>query len=99
MNDRQAEQLGNTWLKNNGITLKQFNQADIWQLQAQKTAHDLLKHKAHLLKDAQLVTLMAFCQRMLVSTQRQKITKRMTYEVLNISKQVKRQQFKANKRR
>jgi hypothetical protein len=99
MNDRQAEQLGNTWLKNNGITVKQFNQAEIWQLQAQKKAHYLLKHKAEQLTDAQIQTLMTFCQRMLNSKQRQGITKRMTYEVLNLSKAIKRQEFKANKGR
>jgi len=87
------------WLKNNGITEKQFNQADIWQLQAQKTAHNLLKNKAHLLTDEQIHKLMTFSQLMLNSKQRQSITKRMTYEVMNIGAKIRRKGFMANKSR
>jgi len=87
------------WLKNNGITEKQFTQADIWQLQAQKTAHNLLKNKADLLTDEQIQKLMTFCQLMLNSKQRQGVTKRMTYEVMNIGAKIRRKGFIANKSR
>lgn len=99
MNNYKAEQLGNTWLRNNGITEKQFNQAEIWQLQAQKTAHNLLKNKADLLTDKQIQQLMSFCQLMLNSKQRKGITKRMTYEVMNIGAKIRRKGFMANKSR
>ena len=99
MNNYKAEQLGNKWLKNNGITEKQFTQAEIWQLQAQKTAHKLLKDKADLLTDKQIQQLMTFCQLMLNSKQRQGITKRMTYEVMNIGAKIRRKGFMANKSR
>ena len=96
MNDYKAEQLGNTWLRSNGITQKQFNQAEIWQLQAQKTAHNLLKNKVDLLTDEQVQKLMTFCQLMLNSKQRTNVTKRMTYEVMNIGAKIKRKGFKEN---
>ena len=99
MNEYKAQQLGDAWLKRNGITQKQFIQAEIWQLQAQKTATNLLKNKTHLLTDTQIQTLMAFSMAMLNSKHRQNITKRMTYEVMNISTKINRQQFKANKSR
>ncbi len=99
MQKNKTEQLTNTWLKNNGITEKQFNQAEIWQLQAQKTAHNLLKNKADLLTDEQIHKLMTFCQLMFNSKQRQNITKRMTYEVMNLGAKIRRKEFKANKSR
>ncbi len=99
MNNYKAEQLGNKWLRTNGISEKQFNQAEIWQLQAQKTAHNLLKNKADLLTDEQIQKLMSFCQLMLNSKQRQGITKRMTYEVMNIGTKIRRQGFKTKKSR
>jgi hypothetical protein len=95
MNDFKAEQLGNTWLRSNGITQKQFNQAEIWQLQAQKTAHNLLKNKADLLTDEQIQKLMTFCHQMGNSKKRTNVTKRMTYEVMNIGTKIKRNGFKA----
>ncbi len=99
MNNYKAEQLGNKWLRTNGISEKQFNHAEIWQLQAQKTAHNLLKNKADLLTDEQIQKLMSFCQLMLNSKYRTNITKRMTYEVMNIGAKVRRKGFVANKSR
>lgn len=99
MHNNKTKKLTNTWLKNNGITKKQFDQAEIWQLQAQKTAHNLLKNKADLLTDEQIHKLMAFCQLMFNSKQRQGITKRMTYEVMNIGAKIRRKGFKADKSR
>ncbi len=99
MRDKQAETISNEWLTSNGITQKQFNTAEIWQLQAQKTAHNLLKNKADLLTEEQIQKLMSFCQLMFNSKQRTNITKRMTYEVMNIGAKVRRKGFMANKSR
>lgn len=99
MQHNKTEKQTHTWLKNNGITEKQFNQAEIWQLQAQKTAHNLLKNKADLLTDEQIQKLMTFCQLMFNSKLRQNITKRMTYEVMNLGAKIRRKEFKANKSR
>jgi len=96
---RNTDNKTTAWLKSNGITEKQFTQAEIWQLQAQKTAHNLLKKKADLLTDTQIQKLMSFCQLMLNSKQRKNITKRMTYEVMNIGTKIRRQGFKADKSR
>jgi len=38
------EQLANNWLKENGITNKLFNETQVFQLQAYKTATNILRH-------------------------------------------------------
>ena len=99
MNNYKAEQLGNNWLRNNGINEKQFNQAEIWQLQALKTVNYLMKHKIELLTDLEQNKLINFYWAMQNKKKREKITKRMTYEVMNIGAKLRRKDFKANKSR
>ncbi len=99
MNDYKAEQLGDNWLRDNGITQKQFKQAELWQLQAQKTAHNLLKNKTDLLTEREQNTLIDFYWAMQDKGKRKNITKRMTYEVMNIGAKIRRKGFKANKSR
>ena len=45
------EQLANNWLKENGITNRLFMEVQVFQLQAYKTATNILKHNAELLKN------------------------------------------------
>ncbi len=99
MNDYKAEQLGDNWLRDNGITQKQFKQAELWQLQAQKTAHNLLKNKTDLLTEREQNTLIDFYWAMQDKGKRKNITKRMTYEVMNIGAKIRRKGFRANKSR
>ena len=98
MNNDKAEKLGNAWLKNNGITQKQFNQAEIWQLQALKTTNYLMKHKTDLLTETEQDKLLTFYWAMSNNKQRQNITKKMTYEVMNIGAKIRRKEFKAKKK-
>jgi len=88
------EQLTNDWLKANGITQTLFNKVQVFQLQAYKTATNVLKHNVELLTDKEKILLMNYCTAMLNSKQRNSITKRNTYQILNISKRINRQLFK-----
>jgi hypothetical protein len=91
------EQKTEEWLLANGISAAQFEKTDIWLLQAQKTAFYLLKHKIELLSEAQKDLLMDFYYCANHSQKRSSITKRQTYEVMNLGKKLKRAEFKVNR--
>jgi hypothetical protein len=91
------EQKTAQWLLANGISITQFEKTDIWLLQAQKTAFYLLKHKTELLSEAQKDALMEFYYCANHNQKRSSITKRKTYEVMNIGKKLKREEFKENR--
>ena len=88
------EQLANNWLIDNGITQTLFNKVQVFQLQAYKAATNILKHNAELLKNNEYEQLTSYCKQMLNSRQRNSITKRNTYQILNISTRINRQLFK-----
>jgi len=88
------EQLTNDWLKANGITQTLFNKVQVFQLQAYKQATNILKHNFELLTDKEKDLLMNYCTAMLNSRQQNSITKRNTYQILNIGTRINRQLFK-----
>ena len=88
------EQLANNWLKENGITNKLFNETQVFQLQAYKTATNILRHNVELLKTNEYEQLTSYCKRMLNSRQRNNITTRNTYQILNIGTRINRQLFR-----
>lgn len=88
------EQLANNWLKENGITNRLFNETQVFQLQAYKTATNILKHNIELLKTNEYEQLTSYCKRMLNSRQRNSITTRNTYQILNIGTRINRQLFR-----
>ena len=88
------EQIANNWLIDNGITQTLFNKVQVFQLQAYKTATNILKHNVELLKNGEYELLTSYCKAILSSRQRNSITKRNTYEILNISTRINRQLFK-----
>ena len=88
------EQIANNWLKENCITNRLFNEAQVFQLQAYKTAKNILKHNVELLKNGEYELLTSYCKAILSSRQRNSITKRNTYEILNISTRINRQLFR-----
>ena len=90
----KEEQTANNWLKGNGITNRLFNEAQVFQLQAYKTAKNILKHNVKLLKNNEYEQLTSYCKAMLNSKQRNSLTKRNTYEILNIGTRINRQLFK-----
>jgi hypothetical protein len=90
----KEEQTANNWLKENGITNRLFNEAQVFQLQAYKAATNILQHNVELLKNNEYEELTSYCTAMLNSKQRNSITKRNTYQILNISTRINRQLFK-----
>ena len=88
------EQIANNWLIDNGITQTLFNKVQAFQLQAYKAATNILKHNVELLKNNEYEELTSYCTAMLNSKQRNSITKRNTYQILNISTRINRQLFK-----
>ena len=88
------EQIANNWLIDNGITQTLFNKVQVFQLQAYKTAKNILKHNVELLKNGEYEQLISYCKAILNSRQRNSITKRNTYEILNISTRINRQLFR-----
>lgn len=88
------EQLANNWLKENGITNRLFNETQVFQLQAYKTATNILRHNVELLKTNEYEQLTSYCKRMLNSRQRNSITTRNTYQILNIGTRINRQLFR-----
>ena len=94
----KKEQTANDWLKANGITNRLFNEAQVFQLQAYKTATNILKHNVALLKNTEYEQLTSYCKAMLNSKQRRSITTRNTYQILNIGTRINRQLFKQYKK-
>ena len=88
------EQIANNWLNDNGITQTLFNKVQVFQLQTYKTAKNILKHNVELLKNGEYEQLTNYCKAILNSRQRNSITKRNTYEILNISTRINRQLFR-----
>ena len=88
------EQLANNWLKENGITHRLFNETQVFQLQAYKTATNILKHNIELLKTNEYEQFTSYCKRMLNSRQRNSITTLNTYQILNIGTRINRQLFR-----
>jgi hypothetical protein len=90
----KEEQTANNWLKENGITNRLFKEVQVFQLQAYKTATNILKHNVKLLKNNEYEQLTSYCKAILNSKQRNSLTKRNTYEILNIGTRINRQLFK-----
>lgn len=88
------EQIANNWLIDNDITQTLFNKVQVFQLQAYKAATSILKHNVKLLKNTEYEQLTSYCKAILNSKQRNSITKRNTYEILNISTRINRQLFR-----
>lgn len=88
------EQIANNWLNDNGITQTLFNKVQVFQLQAYKTAKNILKHNVELLKNGEYELLTSYCKAILNSRQRNSITKHNTYQILNIGTRINRQLFR-----
>lgn len=93
--DQIAQSKTNKWLADNGINLAALKDATIWQLQAQKSAIQLLKKRIDLMNDEERDLLIDFVLAMMNRRTRPKITNSNTYLVLNTCKKIKRRIFKA----
>lgn len=89
--------LTNEWLKNRGISEEDLLNSQSLLLQAQKTAHELVTHHAALLKHQKHEWLTDFDKRGRSTRQRQRITNKECYAVLNYAKSINRQVFKQHR--
>ena len=85
------------WLTANGITLRQLMEYPISYLQAQKTAHHLLKHHQALLTADQFTLLTTFNFQMKHANLMKKITIKQIYSTLKLGTKINRQLFKQQK--
>jgi len=82
------------WLKDNGITEKQFQDLPVVVLQAQRVAAALLQNHQNILQPSQLQQLKTYNQAMRNSTKRKKLTTTQARTILNIGTQANRKLFK-----
>jgi hypothetical protein len=87
--DKTAE-----WLKDNGMSAKDFAAIDLKLLQAQRAAHTLLTNHQDWLTERQRKHLTEFKQRVANKKQRQYITKDQALGILNLAKTAHRKDFK-----
>lgn len=85
------------WLTANGITLRQLMEYPISYLQAQKTAHHLLKYHQALLTADEITLLTTFNFQMRHRNLMKKITIKQIYSILNLGTKINRQLFKQQK--
>ena len=87
-----------SWIRDQGFTLKAFGQTEGKILQAQQQAHQILKHHPHLLNETQRSTLVAFHRKFFNEKKRKTITTEAAFKVLNISAKINRKLFKAHRK-
>ncbi len=84
-----------SWIRDQGFTLKAFGQTEGKILQAQQQAHQILKHHPYLLDENQRRVLVAFHRKFFNDKRRKQITTEAAFKVLNISTKINRKLFKA----
>ena len=82
------------WLRDNGMTEKQFQDLPVIMLQAQRGANALLQNHQNILQPPQLRQLKTYTQVMRNSTKRKKLTTTQARTILNIGTQANRKLFK-----
>ena len=82
------------WLRDNGMTEKQFRDLPVVVLQAQRVAAALLQNHQNILKPPQLRQLKTYKKAMRNSTKRKKLTTTQARTILNIGTQANRKLFK-----
>ena len=85
------------WLKDNGLNANTVYSLPSHLVQAQKIAHNLLKHNARLLGQNEAATINNFLNAMSFAKLRGKLTEAECYKIMNIGKAVNRKLFKAHK--
>ena len=92
-NERDTKRT-DAWLKAEGITAYTFAHIDVALLQAQRIAHNCLKHHAPLLTQAETETLTKFIKAISKKKTRRRIKASRTHHVMNIGNRINRQLFK-----
>ena len=86
------------WLRDNGITVKDFAAIDLNLIQAQRAAHTLLTAHQDWLTEKQRQHLNDFKQRVSNKKQRQYITKDQALGILTLAKTANRKHFKQRRK-
>jgi hypothetical protein len=87
----------NKWLKSNGLNLNTFCDTPLSMAQAQKTAHNLLKHHAELLTHQEAKLLKTFLFQLQHKCLLKKVLIANLYKVLNLGTKINREIFKQHK--
>ncbi len=97
MKNTQAETALRSWLTENGLSSQELETTDLHLLQAQRIAHNTLKHHAALLEQNQAAVLNNFLRAM-GSSGRKKLKPAHAQKVMNIGAAVNRRLFKQHRR-
>jgi len=90
-------QATHAWLCENGVTADVFYQLPPEIAQAQRVAHMLLTHHAHMLTPQQTQTLETFQHQLRYKKSRTKLRVQSAYPVLNIGTKINRQLFRQHR--
>ena len=93
----RTEQLADKWLKENGIEPDALLKLDMHLLQAQRIAHNLLKHHAKGLEQNEIETLNTFLKAMAHANKRNRLTPAHCYKVMNIGTAANRKLFRKHR--
>ena len=96
MKNTQAETALRSWLNENGLSSEGLENTDLHLLQAQRIAHNTLKHHAALLEQNQAAVLNNFLRAM-GSSERKKLKLAHAQKVMNIGAAVNRRLFKQHR--
>jgi hypothetical protein len=86
------------WLKKQGITNKQFETKEIWQLQASKAAQDVIKNHFDNLSVTDEDFVRDFCCAITSDHSLKFITQKRAYRMLNLYKRIKRNKYQIFKK-
>jgi hypothetical protein len=96
MKNTQAETALRSWLTENGLSSEGLENTDLHLLQAQRIAHNTLKHYAALLEQNQAAVLNNFLRSM-GSSERKRLKLAQAQKVMNIGAAVNRRLFKQHR--
>ena len=96
MKNTQVETALRSWLNENGLSSEGLENTDLHLLQAQRIAHNTLKHHAALLEQNQAAVLNNFLRAM-GSGERKKLKLTHAQKVMNIGAAVNRRLFKQHR--
>lgn len=96
MKNYKAENALRSWLTENGLSDDGLENTDVYLLQAQRIAHNVLKHHAPLLGQNQAAALNNFLRAMSTG-QRKKLKSAHAQKVMNIGAAVNRRLFKQHR--
>ncbi len=93
-----ANKPANEWLADNGLCAKQLLNTELAIQQAQRIAHNLIKHHPQLLTTQQITQLNQYIKAASYYNSRMRIRPQTTYKIMNIGSSINRKLFKQNRK-